>query len=50
MDKGVDRNKPNNEGYTPLFIAAALSHVAVVKRLLDNGADMNKARNDGMRI
>jgi NLR family CARD domain-containing protein 3 len=34
-------------GSTPLFIAAEEGHEAVVRALIDLGADINKARDDG---
>ena len=40
-------DKTNNNGYTPLWIAAQLGKTEVVKLLLRGGADKNKARNDG---
>lgn len=34
-------NEPNEEGFTPLSLAAHFGHVEAVKVLLENGADVN---------
>ena len=47
LDCGVDVNKANNDGQTPLFAAAERGHVAAIKLLLGRGADMNKANTSG---
>jgi len=41
MDIGLDINSPNKAGYTPLMFASAYNTPAMVKFLLDNGADIN---------
>ena len=45
---GADVDKANNNGTTPLYVAAQNSHLDVL-RCLDKelGADVDKARNDG---
>ena len=41
-------DKANNNGCTPLFIAAQNAHTEVVKLLVRGGANRNQARNDGV--
>ena len=36
-----------DDGVTPLFIAAEEGHEAVVRALIEAGADVNKATDDG---
>jgi len=42
-----DVNEPLRDGETPLFIASMLGFVDVIEILLNNGADVNKARYTG---
>lgn len=45
---GVGVDEATDTGETPLFIAAFQGRTAVVQALIDAGADVGKARNDGM--
>ena len=47
LDSGADKDKANENGWTPLYIAASYGHDQIVKLLLDVGVDINKADNDG---
>jgi cytohesin len=44
---GADVNKTVDEGGTPLFIAAYQGNEAMVRALIEAGADINKALLDG---
>jgi len=47
--KGVEVNKPTtNKAVSPLSIAAEGGHVDVVKRLIEAGADVNQADQEGL--
>ena len=41
IDEGADINEPNNAGQTPLFLACAEGHVAMLPNLVMLGADPN---------
>lgn len=47
MQGVVDPDSPNNDGMTPVFVAAENGQVDVIKTLADMGADLNTADNDG---
>jgi cytohesin len=47
LEAGVDVNKANNVGVSPLYIAAQNGHEAILSALIEAGADVNKASNDG---
>ncbi|MDD9140185.1 MAG: ankyrin repeat domain-containing protein, partial [Candidatus Cardinium sp.] len=40
-------NKTNQDGYTPLHIAAQCGHESIVTYLLNRGADINKENKKG---
>lgn len=42
---GVDPNKVNNEGDTPIYLASVHGRVDVVRELVKHGADPNELRN-----
>lgn len=45
--RGVDVNIRNDYGFTPLNAATDTGNLAVAQVLVDNGADINAAANDG---
>jgi ankyrin repeat protein len=47
LERGADTNKADNEGRTPLLVAAAMGQLAVVSCLLKVGADVDKRDNEG---
>jgi len=47
IDAGADMKITNNEGSTPLHIAAFLCRTEIVKALLDKGADKNALNKRG---
>ena len=47
LNAGADKDKVNELGYTPLYIAAFYGHNQIVKLLLDLGADPNKINEYG---
>ena len=47
IEKDADVKKANNDGWTPLYIAAENGHLEVIKLLIKKGADVNKADNCG---
>ena len=47
LEACADYNKADCDGETPLFVAAENGHLLVVQTLLENGASVNTARNDG---
>ena len=44
IELGADINKAQDNGATPLFMAAETGHEAVLRALIEAGADVNKAR------
>ena len=40
IEAGADINKAENDGWTPLMMAAEFGHGDIVKYLLDSGADV----------
>ena len=47
LDNGAQTETGDNEGRTPLWLAAAIGHTDVVRALVSAGADVNTQRNDG---
>ena len=47
LGKGVDKDKADDYGRTPLCIACGYGHLEVVRLLVDASADKDKAMNDG---
>ena len=45
---GVDVNKENNGGWTPISIAADKGYIDIVNALITVGADVNKVTNTGL--
>ena len=48
VEPGVDVNQADNRGVTPIMIASAKGHAAVVSMLLASGIDVNLAMNTGV--
>ena len=48
MEKAVDINHQDKEGWTALMEAAHNGHEAIMKRLIKNGADINIQNNEGL--
>lgn len=47
LRSGVDANRPRADGWTPLMLAAASGDEAIIQLLLDAGANINAAKDDG---
>jgi len=47
FEDGVDINEKDNEGHTPLLVAAAKGYKNVVELLLQNGAERDAQDSDG---
>jgi len=47
IDKGMDVNKKNNNGKTPLHFACVSSKLNIVNKLIKNNADVNVKDNEG---
>jgi ankyrin repeat protein len=47
IEKGADVNLQDNNGYTPLMIAANFGHIDIVTLLVKNGADVKIQANNG---
>jgi ankyrin repeat protein len=47
IEKGLDVNAGDKDGYTPLVTAAYVGHVAVVKLLIEKGADIDAKTQNG---
>ena len=45
--KGVEINKANNEGWTPLHAAAQNGHLDIVKYLINKGANLKEKNRNG---
>ena len=41
LNTGIDVNKKNEDGWTPLHIAASKNHKTIVELLIENGAEIN---------
>ena len=46
IDSGADVNKANDQGETPLLVAASNGHEVIVRALIDSWVDVNKTPND----
>ena len=44
---GADVNTPNNNGCTPVYVAAQNGHTDAIRLLAENGADVNTPNNNG---
>ena len=47
LEQGADRDKVDNDGYTPLHCAALRSRLEVAMLLMSYGADLNARNNNG---
>ena len=45
IERGVDVNKPNFLGVTPIFVACQYGNTTIVKYLMKHGADINIKSN-----
>jgi uncharacterized protein len=48
VDAGADLNAANEDGMTPLLIAAINGHAEIVKSLIARGTNINAASYDGI--
>jgi ankyrin repeat protein len=48
MSKGIDINAKNNDGYTPLRVAANWNNIAIIRLLLENNADVTIQADDNL--
>ena len=49
LDAGADKEVKDEDGWTPLHVAARKGHTDIVKLLLDAGADKDVKDKDGRR-
>ena len=47
IEKGAEVNAKDNDGWTPLIMAARSGHIETAKFFVDNGAEVNAKDNDG---
>lgn len=47
LNPRLDINQNDNQGYTPLIYASNTGNAAIGQRLIDGGADVNRAANNG---
>ena len=49
LEASADKDQANNQGATPLTLAAYNGHLDVVRHLVEVGADKDQADNQGAR-
>ena len=47
LKNGAKVDAKNDDGWTPLILAARFGHATIVKNLIENGADVNATTNFG---